>query len=193
MTVNIPVDAPEEEQCGKAVHLDAHISNRGGDSVGAHLSLLSIFFPGYSVSWSGALAGLFWGFAGGGLSGMVLYWSYSRMLRERLDAHLLDTDAPASLTPPVLLFSGNALGTALGALMALQLLLTTNWLVVRGTAAYSTNAALLGQYLPGYTVSPMGSIVGATELFAATFVMSHVFAGIHNAVAKLRQPREVTR
>ena len=65
------------------------------------------------------------------------------------------------------MFSGNALGIGLGALMALQLFVTTNWLVLRGTAPYSKNAALLSQYLPGYTVSFAGSLVGALELFAA--------------------------
>ena len=48
---------------------------RGGPDVGAHLSLLSVFFPGYSVTWSGAWIGLLWGFIYGALSGIVLYWS----------------------------------------------------------------------------------------------------------------------
>ena len=67
-----------------------------------------------------------------------------------------------------------------------QLLVTTNWLVVRGTAPYSKNAALLSQYLPGYTVSLPGSIVGSIELFVAAFIVSHLLAGIYNAVARSR-------
>lgn len=164
---------------------------RGGYNVGKNLSLLSVFFPGYSVSWSGAWIGLLWGFVCGALSGTVLYWSYARTLRERLGGKLLDSPAANALTPPTLLFSGNALGVGLGALMALQLLITTNWLVLRGTAPYSNNAALLSQYLPGYTVSFSGSIVGAIELFAAAFVTSHVLAGIYNTVARKRM-RQVT-
>ena len=35
---------------------------RGGYDVGSHLSLLSVFLPGYSVTWSGAWVGLWWGF-----------------------------------------------------------------------------------------------------------------------------------
>ena len=34
---------------------------RGGEHVGPHLSLLSVFLPGYSVTWSGAWIGLAWG------------------------------------------------------------------------------------------------------------------------------------
>jgi len=160
---------------------------RGGHDVGPHLSLLSVFLPGYSVTWSGAWIGLAWGFIFGGLSGAVLYWSYASTLRERLTGGLLDVrDGTTELTPPTFLMSGNGLGIALGALLGLQLFVTTNWLVVRGTAASSPNAALLGQYLPGYTVSLAGSVVGAAGLFAIAFVLSHVFAVIYNVVARAR-------
>lgn len=164
---------------------------RGGPDVGAHLSLLSVFFPGYNVSWSGAWIGVLWGFAYGALSGIVLYWSYARTLHDRLCELLVDSTAPGTLAPPIFLMSGNALGIGLGGLMALQLLLTTNWLVARGTASESSNAALLSQYLPGYTVSFSGSIVGAVGLFAVTFVVSHVLAGIYNTVARWRATRNV--
>lgn len=159
---------------------------RGGEHIGKHLSLLSVFFPGYSVTWAGAWIGLVWGFAFGGLSGAILYWSYARSLRERIAAHLLAPPANGIASQPTMLLSGNALGIGLGALLALQLLATTGWLVIRGTAPYSANAALLGQYLPGYTVSFGGSIVGAIELFAAAFVFSHILAAVYNFVARSR-------
>lgn len=159
---------------------------RGGPDVGAHLSLLSVFFPGYRVTWAGAWIGLFWGFAAGALSGTVLYWSYARTLRARFAGQVRELPASSAFAPATLLISGNALGTSLGALMALQLLLTTGSLVMRGTAPYSQNAALLGHYLPGYTVSFWGSIVGAVQLFAVAFIASHVLAGIYNLVARRR-------
>ena len=127
----------------------------------------------------------------GALSGTILYWSYARTLRERIASQLLESPASGAFAPPTFLISGNALGVGLGALMALQLLLTTNWLVVRGTAPYSHNAALLGHYLPGYTVSFWGSIVGALELFAVAFAVSHVLAGIYNFVARLRMQQDI--
>jgi len=160
---------------------------RGGINVGPHLSLLSVFLPGYSVSWSGAWIGLAWGFVFGALSGAILYWSYSSTLRERIGNRLLNAPGVTTeLTPPNLLMSGNALGVALGTLLALQLLLSTNWLVLRGTAANSPHAALLGQYLPGYTVSFSGSLIGAIEIFAVAFVLSHVLAAIYNFIARER-------
>ena len=160
---------------------------RGGYDVGLHLSLLSVFLPGYSVTWGGAWIGLGWGFIFGGVSGVILYWSYASTLRERLASRLLDArSATNELVPPTFLMSGNALGIALGVLLALQLFLTTNWLVVRGTAANSPRAALLAEYLHGYTVSFAGSLVGALELFAVAFVLSHVLAAIYNFVARER-------
>ena len=157
---------------------------RGGHDVGPHLSLLSVFLPGYSVTWSGAWIGLAWGVVFGALSGAILYWSYASTL---LTGRLLDVrDAASELTPPTFLMSGNALGIALGVLMGVQLFLTTNWLVVRGTSGSSPTAALLGQYLPGYTVSFFGSLVGAIEVFGVAFVLSHVLASIYNFVARSR-------
>jgi len=176
--------------CGALLWLStAILLLRGGHYVGKNLSLLSVFFPGYSVTWTGAWIGLLWGVICGALSGTVLYWSYARTLRERISGQLLDSTDASTAAPPTFLFSGNALGIGLGSLMALQLLVTTNWLVVRGTARYSSNAALLSQYLPGYTVSFLGSIIGAIELFAVAFVVSHVLAGIYNAVARMRMQR----
>lgn len=166
---------------------------RGGYNVGMHLSLLSVFFPGYSVTWAGAWIGLVWGIVCGGLSGTILYWSYARTLRERLGSQVAGSPTEDTLVAPVFLLSGNALGIGLGALMATQLFLTTNWLVVRGTAAYSPNAALVSQYLPGYSVSFAGSLIGAAELFAVAFVVSHVLAGVYNAVARMRLQRAPQR
>lgn len=43
---------------------------RGGVLIGPRLSLLSQFFPGFNVTWPGALAG----FAYGGIAGFVIGW-----------------------------------------------------------------------------------------------------------------------
>ena len=159
---------------------------RGGEQVGKHLSLLSVFLPGYEVTWTGAWIGLFWGALGGAISGALLYWSYARSLREKLAQHLVDASQPAVFDAPVFLISGVALGGALGLLGALQLFLTTNWLVLRGTAHLSTNAALLSNYLPGYTVSFTGSLIGGIQLFVVIFVATLVFCGAYNLIARSR-------
>jgi len=159
---------------------------RGGPNVGLHLSLLAVFFPGYSVTWVGAWIGLVWGFVAGAASGALLYRTYARGLRKGLAGKIIEPDVRGGLRPPVMLLSGRALGLGLGTLGALQLFLATNWLVVRGTAGRSDNAMLLGQYLPGYAVSFAGSLIGAFELFVVAFVASLVVAGVYNLIVRLR-------
>jgi hypothetical protein len=159
---------------------------RDGENVGAHLGLLGVFLPGYTVSWPGAWIGLIWGFAVGALSGLVLYGAYARHLRRGAMDQLVERPRTEGLRPPVMLLSGTALGVGLGALGALQLILTTNWLVLRGTAAYSKNAALLGQYLYGYTVSFTGSLIGAIQIFVLALIASLVVTTIYNSIARWR-------
>jgi hypothetical protein len=45
---------------------------KGGPNVGMHLNLLGHYFPGYSVTWFGSLAGLVYGMLVGGLIGWVI-------------------------------------------------------------------------------------------------------------------------
>ena len=51
---------------------------KGGPNVGEHLSLLSIYFPGYRVTWPGAFLGFMYafviGYALGRLVGTVYNW-----------------------------------------------------------------------------------------------------------------------
>jgi hypothetical protein len=55
---------------------------KGGAHVGAKLSLLSQFFPGYSVTWPGSLVGLFYGFLTGFLFGF--FFAFFRNVAMRL-------------------------------------------------------------------------------------------------------------
>ncbi len=48
---------------------------KGGRNVGWHLRLLGQYFPGYSVTWTGSLVGLFYG----ALIGAVVGWSIGRI------------------------------------------------------------------------------------------------------------------
>lgn len=161
---------------------------RGGAEVGMHLSLLAMFLPGYEVSWIGAWIGFFWGALYGGICGALLYAGYAATLRQGLAEGIAEgPGAAASYRLPVFVVSSTALGLGLGALAALQLVLSTNWLVLRTGGAHSSpTAALLSNYLPGYTVSFVGSLLGGVQLFAFTFVAAAVFGATYNFVAKAR-------
>jgi hypothetical protein len=51
---------------------------KGGENVGAHLGLLSVYFPGYRVTWVGACLGFVYafvlGYALGRIVGTVYNW-----------------------------------------------------------------------------------------------------------------------
>jgi hypothetical protein len=53
---------------------------RGGPNVGAHLRLLSVYFPGYSVTFVGSLIGFVWAFVLGYALGRVIGTVYDKMI-----------------------------------------------------------------------------------------------------------------
>ena len=52
---------------------------RGGPNLGQHLSMLRVFFPGYSVTWLGALVGFIYGFVLGYGFGRIIGSVYNRL------------------------------------------------------------------------------------------------------------------
>lgn len=54
---------------------------KGGPMVGPHLSLLSQFFIGYSVTFIGSLVGMLYGFVAGYLAGLFIAWVYNSVAR----------------------------------------------------------------------------------------------------------------
>lgn len=52
---------------------------RGGPNVGQHLRLLVNYFPGYSVTWQGAIIGLVYGTLVGAGIGWMVAWIYNRV------------------------------------------------------------------------------------------------------------------
>ena len=52
---------------------------RGGENPGPHLSMLRVFFPGYSVTWLGAFVGFIYGFVLGYGLGRIVGSVYNRL------------------------------------------------------------------------------------------------------------------
>ncbi len=50
---------------------------KGGPTVGPTLGLLSQYYPGYSVTWTGSLVGLFYGALTGAAVGWCVAWLYN--------------------------------------------------------------------------------------------------------------------
>ena len=53
---------------------------KGGPHPGPHLDLLSIYFPGYRVTWTGAGIGFVYGFVVGYAMGRTIATIYNRLL-----------------------------------------------------------------------------------------------------------------
>lgn len=161
---------------------------RWGSESGNYLSLLAIFFPGYSVTSSGAWVGAFWAFIYSATFSSLSYRLYGRVLGTRITDLLLST-APTEnpvLKPSILRLHGFSLGLAIGTLAALGLFCSTAWLVVRGTAGDSVHAALFSNYIPGYSVTILGGLWGAIELFALVFIACLMLAVVYNKLVEMR-------
>jgi hypothetical protein len=159
---------------------------RGLPDPGHYLNLLGVFLPGYSVSPGGAWIGLLWGGLVGAISGAIIYRIYARSIRQQVADYFAGARSANDLEYAVLKLYGHSLGLALGGIAALGLLVTTNWLVIRGTAAESVHAQLLSHYLPGYAVSFWGSLVGALEILVVVYLLSLLLGAIYNRIAVVR-------
>ncbi len=159
---------------------------RGLPNPGHYLNLLGVFLPGYNVSATGAWIGFFWGAVVSAALAALVYRIYARSIpdrvRELLERGISDDDDLGS----VMIFDGKYLGLALGLVSALGLIVTTNSLVLRGTADESIHARLLVNYLPGYEVSVQGSLIGGLELFVFTYLATILFSWIYNTIVSLR-------
>lgn len=171
------------------IYLGTHASiAKWGAESSNYLSLMAIFFPGYSVTSAGAWIGAFWGFVYFGTCSWLSYRLYGRVLGTRVADSLLSTvptDNPV-LKPSILRLHGVSLGLALGAIAAIGLFCSTAWLVLRGTAHESVHAALLANYIPGYSVSIAGGLLGAAEMFGLVFIGSVLLASVYNKIVELR-------
>lgn len=155
----------------------------GGDA----LNLLSVFFIGYSVSLSGAFIGFVWAFFYGGLFGSFLYYTYAKSLGSKIAQVINDNqETNVFIKPQILKLESHSVGLAVAFNLSLLLIISTNVLVLRGTADESTHAALISFYLLGYSVSFFGSLLGALQLFVIAYLSIRVFSFIYNKLSNYR-------
>jgi hypothetical protein len=149
--------------------------------------LIGLFLPGYSADLQGALIGFLWGFVFGAALGGVIYRINGLRVLSQLDKLVVAERSADGFREAVLRLHGPSLGLAIGAAGAIGLIATTNMLVARGTAGASPRARLLAEVLPGYSVSPMGSVIGAIGLFVVLYVFCQAFVGVYNSLAGRRK------
>ena len=160
--------------------------NRGLPNPGHYMNLLGVFMPGYQVSPTGAWIGLLWGSVTGAICGAVLYRLYARNLRLHVKNFLLRDSSGGEPYHPIVPIGGSSLGLAIGTVVAGSLIVTTNWLVFRGTAEESVHARLLDNFLPGYSISFPGSLIGAAQLFVFFYLSCLLWSWIYNGIISVR-------
>lgn len=135
-----------------------------GDYGSPHMELLAEYFPGYSVSVAGSFIGAFWAFLFGlvlATPGGLFYYRYTltqSVGQVRADPHgHKDTLGETVVRIDLVSFSV-AIGLTCGvAIFAASAMLLLNH--VPGEPL-GPHLSLLGQILPGYSVSWSGSLVG---------------------------------
>ena len=82
-----------------------------------------------------------------------------------------------------------AFGMGVGLVIGLGLFVATNWLVLRGGPVVGPHLGLLNQYLPGYRVSFVGSLIGFAYCFILGLCATYFGATVYNRVADYREGR----
>lgn len=86
----------------------------------------------------------------------------------------------------VLRLNGNVLGFVIGTIFALGVFLATNWLVLKGGEVVGPHMRLLDQFYWGYSVTFVGSFIGAAYSFVTGYICGLLIGWIYNAVVFLR-------
>lgn len=86
----------------------------------------------------------------------------------------------------VVRLNGHILGFVFGAVGALILFSATNWLVLKGGEVVGPHMGLLDQFLIGYSVTFVGSLIGAAYAFVIGYLSGLFVAWIYNWVISFR-------
>ncbi len=89
----------------------------------------------------------------------------------------------------VLRLNGHILGFVMGVIAALAVFAATNWLVLKGGDVVGPHLGLLDQFFIGYSVTFIGSLVGAAYSFVIGYLAGLIIGWIYNSVVFLRRPK----
>jgi hypothetical protein len=156
---------------------------KGGDSVDPMLGQLRYFFPGYSVSFSGAFIGALWAAVAGFVLGEVLGRAYGPWVLQSANAD--NEEDAADPMASIMLLSPLPFALVTGVLLAVGLILATNWLWLT-TGEFSPHLYLLHKFLPGFKPTFLGSLAGGASLFVYGFLGAGSVAFIYDRVARMR-------
>jgi hypothetical protein len=89
----------------------------------------------------------------------------------------------------VVRLNGHILGLVIGIIAALGIFVATNWLVLKGGDVVGPHLGLLGNFFVGYSVTFLGSLVGAAYALVFGYLAGLLIGSIYNLVVFLRIPK----
>ena len=93
------------------------------------------------------------------------------------------------LKQAVVRLNGHILGFVIGVIAALGIFAATNWLVFKGGEVVGPHLSLLGNFFIGYSVTFLGSFIGAAYAFILGYLAGLFVGSIYNGVVFLRNPK----
>jgi len=142
---------------------------KGGENVGQHLGHLNQVLPGYDVTITGSIVGFVYAF--------VIGYALGRLIGPR---HPLERERRRAGSPQHVRINGSSWGLATGLLLAVGSFAATNALVLRGGDNVGELLGHLALYLPGYSVTFPGSVIGAAYLFAIGYLAGRLVGWVYN-------------
>lgn len=85
-----------------------------------------------------------------------------------------------ALQHAMLRLNGRAWGIAVGLLFGVGLFVATNVLVMKGGPQVGPHLSLLGVYLPGYSVTFIGSLIGFVYMFVIGYAVGRLVGMVYN-------------
>ena len=89
-------------------------------------------------------------------------------------------DEDETLRDALLRLNARAWGIGVGLLFGVGLFLATNVLVIRGGPNVGQHLGLLAIYLPGYSVSFVGSLIGFVYAFVGGYALGRLVGLVYN-------------
>lgn len=85
--------------------------------------------------------------------------------------------------------NSNVLGLVFGVISVIIIFAATNWLVLKGGDVVGPHLSLLGQIFIGYSVTFLGSLIGAVYAFIVGYLSGWLVGWIYNAIVSLKTER----
>lgn len=88
--------------------------------------------------------------------------------------------------------NSTVLGIVTGLLAGFGIFFATNFLLLKGGPVVGPHLRLLDQFLIGYQITFLGSLIGFAYFFAGGFIIGYFVARIYNWLADLRESRRLS-